>query len=193
MSIPTLLRHVGINAPRSVTVDGRIVLDGAHTVSQPITKMEPHRFHGGEDPSPVRSEFQSAWWNTDPAGRQSDVEAMRAAFPAFTLVDDEGDYFYFGEINTGRGVFPVAVFPQVNKSLPSVRTTRRLGRQEGKRWKKPPHLYTSDALCIAGASDWNPERHSTATAVAWAAHWFAAYTEWRMRGFWPTDGYGEVA
>ena len=64
-----------------------------------------------------------------------------------------------------------------------------LGRYEGRRFRRPPHLYDSGALCVAATSDWDQERHTTATAVAWGAHWFAAYTEWRMGGHWPTDGF----
>jgi hypothetical protein len=43
---------------------------------------------------------------------------------------------------------------------------------------------------VADTSDWDPQVHTTATAIAWAAHWFAAYTGWRIAGGpWPTEGY----
>ena len=51
------------------------------------------------------------------------------------------------------------------------------------------HLYLSGNLCVADISDWRPGEHTSATAIAWAAHWYAAYTDWRLGGPWPTDGY----
>ncbi len=111
------------------------------------------------------------------------------------LLDDGGDYAWVGEIDTGRGRFLVLVLPQLDHSLPSVKVIRpgRLGRPEGRRWRRSRHLYDSDALCIADREDWKPQIHDTAVAVAWAAHWLACYTEWRMSGRWPTEGYVPLA
>jgi hypothetical protein len=195
MTVATLLAHVGIDVPRYVTVDGQIVLDrSAATMASPL-RIAPHRFHDGHDPAPVRKKFDAAWWNTDPEARAADENAMHIHFPNFSLYgSEEEDYLWGGRINTGRGSFSILVLPQVNHSLPSVAPKmKNLGRPEGRRLRRPPHLYDSGALCVASVSDWDPTKHSTATAVAWAAHWFAAYTEWRMRGYWPTDGYGAVA
>jgi hypothetical protein len=194
MTIATLLRHVGIMVPRYVTVDGEIVLDGSPAVASVPLAMEPHRFHAGDDPSPSRTAFATAWWNTETDARAADEAAMRSHFPKFLLLEDDGDYAWGGELNTGRGRYKILVYPHVDRSLPSIVPLRQnLGRTEGRRWRKPPHLYESGAMCVAATSDWDPEMHTTATAVAWAAHWFAAYTEWRMGGEWPTDGYGAAA
>ncbi|GGZ78913.1 hypothetical protein GCM10010328_62200 [Streptomyces rubiginosohelvolus] len=194
MTIATLLRHVGIDVPRYVTVDGEVILD-ASTAAVGVVQVAPHRFHGGEDPSPEREDYSGAWWALDPAAKEADRAHMAAAFPGFYCLEDGGDYAYGGTLNTGRGRFQVLVMPQVDKSLPSVfpRSGLQLGRPAGRRFVNSPHLYLSGALCVAGRTDWDPDRHNTATAVAWAAHWFCAYTEWRITGRWPTDGYGQVA
>jgi hypothetical protein len=196
MTVATLLAHVGIDVPRYVTVAGEVVLDpGAQpAATTPALRIEPHRFHDGRDPSPARNKYDTAWWNTDLEARAADEKSMRAHFPGFSLHNEDGDYSWSGKINTGRGTFAILVLPQVDRSLPSVvPKIRNLGRPEGRRLRRPPHLYNSGAICIAATTDWDPTRHTTATAVAWAAHWFAAYTEWRIRGYWPTDGYGAVA
>ena len=195
MTVSTLLAHVGIDVPRYVTVGGQIVLDPAVGATTSPLRIEPHRFHAGVDPALVREKFDAAWWNTDLVARAADENAMRTYFPNFTLHGSEqDDYLWSGTFNTGRGSFSILVLSQVNHSLPSVIPMQKsLGRPEGRRLRRPPHRYDSGALCIASINDWDPTKHTTATAVAWAAHWFAAYTEWRMRGYWPTDGYGAVA
>lgn len=200
MSLHSLLRHVGIDVPRYVTVNGRVICDTpAHPASPEVvstaTPMAPHRFHGGPDPAPEKKQYRDAWWNTDADARRRDIEAMSNAFPSFILFDEEDDYWYGGQIDTGRGKFLISVSPRSNGAMPSIRLVNKfkLGRQEGRRWRTSPHLYDSGALCVAGQDDWDPEVHTTATVVAWTAHWFAAYTEWRMSGVWPTEGYGRNA
>jgi hypothetical protein len=143
----------------------------------------------------VRRRYEDAWWNTDPSARQRDVEAMSRAFPGFIMFDDDDDFWYGGKIDTGRGSFLIKVLPHTDKSLPTILLANkiRLGRQEGRYWRRSPHLYDSGALCIAAVTDWNPDAHTTATAIAWAAHWLAAYSEWRVSGVWPTEGYGKNA
>jgi hypothetical protein len=120
---------------------------------------------------------------------------MKHAFPGFVVNEEDGDLGYAGIIDTGRGRFPLLLLPQIDGSLPRAATYPKikLGRNEGRYWRKSPHLFTSGSLCIAGAQDWHPGEHTTATAAAWAAHWFAAYTEWWMSGIWPAKGYGIVA
>jgi hypothetical protein len=196
MTIHSLLRYVGIDVPRYVTIDGRVIFDSpsssvATAAPTTATRIEPHRFHAGPDPSPKRGRYEGAWWNTDPAARQRDVDAMKETFPDFLVMGEDDDLWYGGTIDTGRGRFLIGVQPHADRSLPTVRVTPklRLGRKEGRYWRKPPHLYDSGALCIASAGDWNPEVHTTATATAWAAHWLAAYTGWRISGIWPTEGY----
>ena len=196
MTIATLLEHVGVHVPRYVTVDGGIVLDPKSlTTSSPAPlAVAPHRFHGGDDPAPDRNDYADAWWNTDVDTRAKDEAEMAVHFPQFVQFGRDGDYAYGGELNTGRGRFKITVLPHVDRSLPSVLPAHRnLGRPAGRRIERPPHLYTSGALCIADADDWRPQEHSTATVVAWAAHWFCAFTEWRITGRWPTVGFGAAA
>lgn len=196
MTLATLLSHVGIAVPRYVTVDGQIVLDSAPTTGFDSAPMPvaPHRFHDGEDPAPVRSAYAGAWWNIDTDARAADETAVATRFPNFVQYADDGDYAFGGELNTGRGRFKILVLPHVDKSLPTVIPLHKgLGRQTGRRLQRPPHLYTNGNLCIADSADWLPAEHTTATAVAWAAHWFAAYTEWRISGRWPTEGFGAAA
>jgi hypothetical protein len=196
VTISTLLEHVGVHVPRYVAIDGRIVLDPAPPIPSSPTPLavSPHRFHGGEDPAPNRVNYADAWWNTDLNARDKDQAAMATYFPGFIQFGADGDYAYGGELNTGRGRFKILVCPQVDRSLPSVFPVHKnLGRPAGRQLQRPPHLYTSGALCIADAADWRPEQHSTATAVAWAAHWLCAFTEWRITGRWPAVGYGAAA
>jgi hypothetical protein len=196
VTIATLLKHVGIHVPRYVTVDGRIVLDPTPTpASSPAPlAVEPHRFHDGDDPAPERTDYADAWWNTDPDARAADEAAMARHFPQFVQAGKDGGYYYGGELNTGRGRYKILVLPHVDRSLPSVFPLHKgLGRPAGRRLQRPPHLYTSGGLCIANRADWRPGEHTTATAVGWAAHWFAAYTEWRITSRWPTEGFGAAA
>ena len=58
MTIPTLLRHVGVEVPRYVTVAGQIVTDlQASPTSIAPMAVQPHRFHGGDDPAPPREAY----------------------------------------------------------------------------------------------------------------------------------------
>src|ERR1700730_2055231 len=168
MTVATLLAHVGIDVPRYVTVDGQIVLDPATSRAAQPLRVEPHRFHCGHDPAPMRKKFDAAWWNTDSGARAADENAMRAHFPSFSLhSSDEYDYLWIGTIDTGRGSFAVLVLPQVDRSLPSiVPKLKNLGRLEGRGLRRPPHLYNSGALCVAAAGYWDPAKHTTATPVA---------------------------
>jgi len=195
MTIPTLLQHVGLTVPRYVTVAGQIVMDPqASPSSVAPMAVQPHRFHGGDDPAPPREAYADAWWNADPVARAADEAAMQLHFPGFVQFGDNADYAYGGVIDTGRGRFEVLVLPHVDKSLPTVVPCHKsLGRHAGRRMQKPDHVYLNGNLCVASTSDWHPDRHTTATAVGWAAHWFAAYTEWRMSGRWPTVGVDAVA
>lgn len=196
MTLATMLSHVGIDVPRYVTVDGEIVLDPTSSTSATSAPMAvaSHRFHDGDDPAPTRSSYTDAWWNADLDARAADEAAMAAHFPGFHQLGENDDYFFGGELNTGRGRFKIFVLPHVDRSLPSVVPLHKgLGRPMGRRLQRPPHLYTSGNLCIATNSDWNSSERTTATAVAWAAHWFAAYTEWRISGRWPTEGFGAAA
>ena len=192
MSIATLFRHVGINVQRFVTVDGTVVTDPGLAAGG--LAVEPHRFHGGPDVVEVASASREAWWNTDKRRRDADEAVMRTFFPNFELCLDNDDYVWIGDIDSGRGTFKVAIAHRVDGGLPLVASLSRknLTRREGRRDRRSPHLYDSGMLCVAAQSDWDPTQHTTATVVAWTAHWFAAYTVWWMSGVWPTDGYGQV-
>lgn len=195
MTIPALLSHVGIDVARFVKPDGGVVFDGTGAGGQPAPMpLVPHRFHGGEDPSPERSNLREAWWNVEPNARAADAEAVRLHFPSFVEMAEDDDYAFYGCIDTGRGKFRVLVLPHPDRSLPTIVPMHTdLGRRIGRRIQRPPHLYLSGALCVASKSDWDPRLHTTATAIGWGAHWFAAYTEWRFTGRWPVDGYGAAA
>lgn len=94
-----------------------------------------------------------------------------------------------GKIDTGRGKFTLEVERRADRSLPMLRVIGpKLGALSSGRWVPSLHLYTSGNLCVADRSDWDPEQHDAATAVAWGAHWLAAYTERRMSRRWPADG-----
>jgi hypothetical protein len=196
MTIPTLLRHLGIDVPRFVTVDGQIVTDGVertvtgatHIAHGSVTPLVQHTFHGGADPylAPTRTN----WWD-DGDALNPHREAMALAFPSFEYSSprEMQPPAWFGVINTGRGRFKVGVFLRRDEGLPSIRVFGpQLGAHSSGRWVRSPHLYDSGYLCVADQADWNSATHTAATATAWAAHWLAAYTEWRMSRLWPAEG-----
>ncbi len=193
MTLPSLLRRVGIVVPRGVSVDGRVLTGRAATAAVTAgaaTSVVPHMFHGGDDPAPVPCEAPP-WWD-DPAAREADLAAVARAFPGFELDSSGGGHAWTGTIDTGRGRFAVKVIADPSGGLPTVVPVlpRALGRREGRRgFRAAEHLYVSGNLCVADASDWDSATHTSATAIAWAAHWYAAYTDWRLGGPWPTDGY----
>ncbi len=193
MTLLSLLNHVGAHVPRGVTVNGRVLTGPAAVAAvaaHQATAVVPHTFHGGDDPP--QEPRHTAWWDNENA-RGADVAAVRAAFPGFVLDDQDGGYVWHGQIDTGRGVFRIAVVGSPGNGLPAIVpvTPRVLGRNEGSRgFRKAEHLYTSGSLCVADTADWDPAEHTTATAIAWAAHWVAVYTTWRITGGpWPTEGY----
>src|SRR5450759_1014768 len=190
MTLPSLLRHVGVHIPRGVTVDGRVLTGHAAVAAvaaHTATAVVPHTFHGGDDPLAAPAP-RAAWWD-NAAGREADKAAVHASFPGFVLDDNEGGYVWHGAIDTGRGRFRIEVVGCRGNGLPHIVPVlpRALGRPEGRRgFRNAEHLYTSGNLCVADTSDWDPQVHTTATAIAWAAHWFAAYTGWRIAGGpWP--------
>lgn len=198
MSMPALLSHFGINAARFVTTTGEIVFDGVakaangftHAVHGSVTPVAKHTFHGGgEEPDDGHS-GPTAWWeDEDEINRH--VEAMEESFPNFTYLSPEGDSgpCWGGIIDTGRGKFEVGIFPRLDQGLPRIVVfNNRLGAPAGRRWQPAPHLYINGNLCVADRDDWDAVEHTVATATAWAAHWLAAYTEWRMSRRWPVEG-----
>lgn len=190
MTIAQLLSHHGHKAPRWVDVDGQVVFD-ASAAAKPLTAMAPHTFHGGDDPEDVGDSASGSWWSHE-AEMARHVDSVSESFSGFHYLpaEDDAPPAFGGLINTGRGTFKVLVMMRRDGGLPFVSVVGpRLGRVEGRTWRKPPHLYVSGALCVADQGDWRRGEHTAATAILWAAHWLAAYTEWRFTGRWPIEGY----
>jgi hypothetical protein len=203
MSMPALLSHFGINAARYVTTSGEIIFDGVtmvgsgftHATHGAVTPVARHTFHGAEDEPDDSHHGATVWWD-DENQVSRHVEAMQKAFPGFAYVppEDGSGPCWGGTIDTGRGTFEIGIFPRRDQGLPRVVVfNRRLGAQAGRKWEKPPHLYLNGNLCVAEVDDWDPAEHTVATVTAWAAHWLAAYTEWRMERLWPVEGVHAVA
>lgn len=194
MTITALLSRFARNTPRFVTMNGLIIGDAvgtngghySHPVHGSVARVEPHHFHGGDDPEvpAVRP-----WWLEDPERLTTEEAAMARYFPTFTRYDIDDEPGWLGTIDSGRGRFTIYVAHRADHSLPAVLcvSRNRLGRQRGRRWFTSPHLYRSGRLCVAAESDWDPAVHDATTVVAWAAHWFAAYTEWWITGRWPEE------
>ncbi len=199
MTIAALLRHHGVNVPRFVTVDGRVVFDDvtaregeySHPTFGAVTPVANHTFHGGVEESDIDSGSQADWWADDDEISRH-VDAMKRSFPNFTYLPPEKDTSpcWFGVIDTGRGSFKVAVILRRDRQLPRVAVLGRvrLGVSAGRRWQPSPHLYDNGNLCVADGSEWKSGEHTAATVTAWAAHWLTAYTEWRMTRQWPVEG-----
>ncbi|MGB0972131.1 MAG: hypothetical protein ACPGVG_14405 [Mycobacterium sp.] len=202
MTIAALLRHHGVRTPRFVTVAGQIVFDGVtasatgpvHSTYGPVTAVTPHHFHGGEEAEDILEPSRSEWWDDDTLiGRH--LQAMEKSFPGFMYFEPGEDSCpaWGGLIDTGRGKFKVLVVLRRDGGLPRVIVTdHRMGANAGRRWQEPPHLFTNGNLCVADESDWISEEHTAATVTAWAAHWLAAYSEWRFTRRWPVEGVESV-
>jgi hypothetical protein len=199
MTIPALLSHFGINTPRFITTEGRVIFDGVsqarsggltHPEYGSVSAMTPHTFHGGSD-EPSDAESVRGWWLDSERLTRHD-KAVALAFPGFIRVSTDGKAppSWGGVIDTGRGKFVIGVFTRWDEGLPSIYILRgpKMGIARSGRWIPSPHLYLSGALCVADQSDWRPEEHTVATAIGWAAHWLAAYTEWRITHRWPVEG-----
>lgn len=192
MTISTLLRHVGLHAPRGVSIDGHIVTGDALTsglAAGTATALTPHTFHGGEEPD--QDADAPAWW-LDPQVHDLDVAAVRSAFPRFVLDEDDGRYTWTGTIDTGHGGFTVAIDGNPEHGLPRVRPVQPslIGRNFGRQgFQKPHHMFLNGNLCVAEPDDFDPARDTTATVIAWVAHWYAAYVDWLVECRWTVDGY----
>ena len=201
MTMATLLSHFGLSAERYVTTSGQVVFGGVtksavgltHPAYGAVTPVSNHTFHGGDDPV---DDGADDWW-TDDVKVVTHIVSMKQAFPQFQYLpgDDDTAPCWVGDIDTGRGAFTIGVFLRRDEGLPfvSVLSKQPLGRAAGKRFIRSPHLYDSGSLCIADQSDWDQNVHTAATATAWAAHWLAAFTEWRITLKWPVDGVHVVA
>ncbi len=198
MSIAALLHHHGVDVPRYVTVNGQIVFDDVqvspsgytHSSLGAVAPVQNHTFHGGDEASDNADHEGTPWWS-DEARLQRHISAMEQSFPGFIYVaaSDGLGPCWGGELNTGRGKFKVLIMTRRDEGLPRVMVVGpKLGVPSGKSWIPSPHLYLNGNLCVADEGDWNPEEHTIATVTAWAAHWLAAYTEWRMTRHWPAEG-----
>lgn len=200
MTIATLLGHFGIHVPRYVTMDGQIVFDGVtatggggftHTTHGSVTPVANHTFHGGEDEPDDVPDGPTNWWDSKQEMARH-IEAMEKFFPKFAYIPagDDLSPCWIGDIDTGRGKFTVGIVLRRDKGLPTVKVLGgpRLGVNAGRQWKPSPHLYLNGNLCVADRNDWNPDEHTVATVTAWAAHWLAAFTEWRITRRWPVEG-----
>ena len=197
MSIASLLSHHGVDVPRYVTVDGRVVFDGVsitasgtlvHNTFGTVTPVRDHTFHGGEDHLDMMT--GKPWW-MDTSELDRHAIAMQLSFPGFVYAGATSSRGprWAGTIDTGRGKFTLEVELRADRALPPLRVIGpKLGAFSSGRWVPSPHLYLSGNLCVADRDEWNPEEHDAATAVTWGAHWLAAYTEWRMSRRWPADG-----
>lgn len=203
MSMPALLSHFGINTARFVTHTGEIVFDGVtktgtgltHATLGAVTPVAKHTFHGGEDEPEDAPGGPTVWWE-DESQIQRHIDAMETAFPNFIYVppDDDAGPCWGGVIDTGRGKFEIGIYLRRDQGLPRVVVfNRRLGASFGRKWQNSPHLYLNGNLCVADREDWAQAEHTVATVTAWAAHWLAAYTEWRMSRRWPVEGVHAVA
>lgn len=197
MTLPTLISKMSGRTPRFVTVAGRI-LSGTDVVATGnghhhpdhgrVTPVRRHHNHGGEPPEEDAAE---PWWEQDPALLEAEQIAMAEAFPDFVRTEYAGRPAWRGVLDTGRGRYEVTIVHRPDHGLPHVVPSHPslFRRKEGRRFSRSPHLYRNGHLCVAGRDDWEPNRDDAVTVVAWAAHWLAAFTEWRITGRgWPSDG-----
>ena len=203
MTIAALLRHHGVTVPRYVTINGQIVFDDVqstpsgpvHIALGPVTPVAVHTFHGGTDEPSDNHDRAAPWWEDEDRINRH-VDAMKHAFPDFVYIPAEEDMgpCWGGVLNTGRGHFKVLIMTRKDEGLPRIMVMGpRLGVHAGRKWIPSPHLYLNGNLCVADQQDWDPHEHTVATATTWAAHWLAAYTEWRMTRRWPVEGVHAVA
>lgn len=205
MTIAALVGHFAATKPRYVTVNGQIVFDEItagntggymHPIHGPVTPVQKHTFHGGVEEAVEAADHEACWW-TKPELIQRHIDEMAQAFPGFTYLSPEPDSVptWIGQIDTGRGKFPIGIALRSDQGLPRIflLSKIKLGASAGRRWVRSPHLYDNGNLCVADAAEWDSEIHTAATATAWAAHWLAAYTEWRITRKWPVTGVEAVA
>lgn len=195
MTIAGILRRHGHDIPRYVGPNGRVTFHiSPHTAASGLA-IQPHTFHGGTEHEPDAGPAEQWWKNQETLKR--DREAMKKFFPSFVELEasDSEAPGWYGKLDTGRGTFPILVRHRTDQTLPSVVPFAPSIRQrhQGKRTLKSPHLYLNGNLCVASAEDWDPNRDTIATVIAWAAHWHLCYGEWYVSGIWPTEGLDSVA
>lgn len=196
MTLPVLLSKVSRREPTFVTVDGMVVAGDTvsrsseghfeHELLGRVTPVARHTDHGG---TPAPDDETEPWWNAAPHRLDAEAKDMHSRFPGFSQRTYGGRPAWEGEVNTGRGVFGVVVVHRADHGLPRVvpKQPSLFRRREGKRLRPSPHLYLNGNLCVASESDWDPQVHDATVVVAWAAHWLASFTEWRITGRWPSE------
>ena len=162
MTLPSLLRRVGIDVPRGVSVDGRVLTGRAATAAVAAgtaTSVVPHMFHGGDDPVPDPA-MGSPWWD-DPAARDADVAAVGRRLPGLPARRRSTAATPSPASSTpGAARFTVSVVADPAGGLPTIVPVlpRALGRHEGLCGFRPAeHLYVSGNLCVADDGDWDPQ------------------------------------
>jgi hypothetical protein len=69
-------------------------------------------------------------------------------------------------------------YPSVNIIDPPITETH----------ERVPHIYSSGALCVHDANDWNPRMLLTDTTVAWTIEWLYFWELFLTTGTWYGDG-----
>lgn len=134
MTMTSLLRAFGHDAPRRVTASGSVLFDAVATPAQSGIRMSPHTFHGGVSEPPIEA-TDSRWWS-EATALEREREEMAAYFPRFVEVpgDDRLPPAWGGTLDTGRGRFDVLIAHREDHSLPAVIPIRpkRFGRPRGR-------------------------------------------------------------
>ncbi|OMC34463.1 hypothetical protein A5739_05960 [Mycobacterium colombiense] len=191
MTIKEMLRHHGYNCSRVVLPSGRLEFQTSKATTACVgLPLTTHTFHGGDEP--VETADNAPWWLAKGALDRDRAE-MKDYFPSFVEIGGDAELApaWVGLIETRIGHFRIAVIHRFDHSLPKVVPIEPKNRVKriGRRLIDAPHLYTNGNLCVAAQEDWDCDRDSIATVVAWAAHWHAFYVEWLFTGNWPSEGY----
>ncbi|MFZ5665771.1 MAG: hypothetical protein ACOY7L_11165 [Pseudomonadota bacterium] len=138
-------------------------------------------------------------------GIDAQIEAMRAVWPAFTLVArDPYAAAWEGPVRPLLQTYRIRILyrapllienldarrlqPRVSVLTPPLRP--RPGDHEG----RLPHVYYGPdgevTLCLLDpeAGDWSPAELLAETTVPWTIEWLAAYEGWRATGKWTASG-----
>jgi hypothetical protein len=197
VTVSDLLTKLNGRTPRFVTISGLVVGSAnvtkesngyLHVEHGRVTPIMKHTFHGGDDP--VSPDDVEPWWLSTPWAIALERSNVAFAFPGFVDVAIAGVPGWVGQIDTGHGKFQIEVLHRPDHGLPMIEVLKpaRLERPRGRRMVSSPHRYRSGLLCVADTIDWKPAEHDAVVAIAWAAHWLAAYTLWRANLQWPWAG-----
>ena len=126
------------------------------------------------------------WIERNPARFEAEVEAMNDRFPQFRLLELEGDYFWFGEVETNLGnryLFSVG-YPE---NYPMVPPEVEVVEPE---LKPCPHIRQGNvfprSLCLfADSRFFDPDRTTAVTVLGRACVWLMCYETYLQTGHWP--------